>query len=41
MLELIIKRIEKQRQIILVEGGKIVEYYEESEEDSKMKGIYI
>ena len=42
MLELIIKRIEKQRQIILVEDGKIVEYYEESEEDSKNEGnIYI
>lgn len=42
MLELFIKRIEKQRQIILVEDGKIIEYYEEGEEDNKNEGnIYI
>lgn len=42
MLELIIKRIENQRQIVLVENGKIVEYYEEGEEDDKNEGnIYI
>ena len=42
MLELIIKRIEKQRQIILVEDGKMIEYYEEGEEDNKNEGnIYI
>ena len=39
MLELIIKRIENQRQIVLVENGKIVEYYEEGgEEDDKNEG---
>ena len=42
MLELFIKRIEKQRQIILVENGKMIEYYEEGEEDNKNEGnIYI
>ncbi len=42
MLELFIKRIEKQRQIILVEDGKMIEYYEEGEEDNKNEGnIYI
>ena len=42
MLELIIKRIEKQRQIVLVEDGKIIEYYEEAEDDNKNEGsIYI
>ena len=42
MLELVIKRIEKQRQIVLVEDGKIIEYYEEGEEDNKNEGnIYI
>ena len=42
MLELIIKRIENQRQIVLVENGKIVEYYEEGKEDDKNEGnIYI
>ncbi len=42
MLELIIKRIEKQRKIVLVEDGKIIEYYEEGEEDHRNEGnIYI
>ncbi len=42
MLELFIKRDEKQRQIILVEDGKIIEYYEEKEEDNRNEGnIYI
>ena len=42
MLELFIKRIEKQRQIILLEDGKMIEYYEEGEEDNKNEGnIYI
>ena len=42
MLELIIKRIEKQRKIVLVEDGKIIEYYEEEEDDNKNEGnIYI
>ena len=42
MLELIIKRIEKQRKIVLVEDGKIIEYYEEAENDNKNEGnIYI
>ncbi len=42
MLELIIKRIEKKRQIALVQDEKLVEYYEETEEDKKNEGnIYI
>ena len=42
MLELFIKRVEDERQIALVENGKIVEYYEEKEEDTKNEGnIYI
>ena len=42
MLELFIKRVENERQIALVENGKIVEYYEEKEEDIKNEGnIYI
>lgn len=42
MLELIIKRIEKQRQIVLVEDGNIIEYYEEEEQDNKNEGnIYV
>lgn len=42
MLELFIKRVENIRQIALVENGKIVEYYEEKEDDSKNEGnIYI
>ena len=42
MLELIIKRVEKERKIVLLENGKIVEYYEEKEEDNKNEGnIYI
>ena len=42
MLELIIKRIEKQRTIVLVEDGKIIEYYEEEDEDNRNEGnIYI
>ena len=42
MLELMIKRIEKQRQIALVEDGKIIEYYDEGEDDYKNEGnIYI
>ena len=42
MLELFIKRNEKQRQIILIEDGKMIEYYEEGEEDNKNEGnIYI
>ena len=42
MLELFIKRDEKQRQIILVEDGKIIEYYKEEEEDNRNEGnIYI
>ena len=42
MLELIIKRKEDKRQIVLVENGKIIEYYEEGQEDHKNEGnIYI
>ena len=42
MLELIIKRKAKQRQIALLEDGNLIEYYEEGEEDSKNEGnIYI
>ena len=42
MLELMIKRIEKQRQIALVEDGKMIEYYDEGEDDHKNEGnIYI
>ena len=42
MLELMIKRKEKQRQIALVEDGNLIEYYEEGEEDYKNEGnIYI
>ena len=42
MLELFIKRVENIRQIALVENGKIVEYYEEKEDDIKNEGnIYI
>ncbi len=42
MLELIIKREEKERKIALVENGNIVEYYEEKEEDNRNEGnIYI
>ena len=42
MLELIIKRQEKQRQIVLVEDGNIIEYYEEGEEDNRNEGnIYL
>ena len=42
MLELIIKRIEDRRQIVLLENEKIVEYYEESEDDNKNEGnIYV
>ena len=42
MLELFIKRVEDERQIALAENGKIVEYYEEKEEDTKNEGnIYI
>ena len=42
MLELIIKRIEKERKIALVENGKIIEYYEENEEEHKNEGnVYI
>ncbi len=42
MLELIIKRKKKQRQIALLEDGNLIEYYEEGEEDSKNEGnIYI
>ena len=42
MLELIIKRMGQERQIILIENGKIIEYYKEEEEDKKNEGnIYI
>ena len=42
MIELFIKRIEKNRQIVLVENGQVIEYYEEKEEDNKNEGnIYI
>ena len=42
MLELFIKRVENQRQIALVEDGKIIEYYEEGDNDNKNEGnIYI
>lgn len=42
MLELIIKRVEDRKQIVLVENGKIIEYYEEEKEDNKNEGnIYI
>ncbi len=42
MLELMIKRIENKKQIVLVENGKIIEYYEEGQEDNKNEGnIYI
>ncbi len=42
MLELIIKRMGQERQIVLIEDGKIVEYYKEDEEENKNEGnIYI
>ena len=42
MLELIIKRTQKERKIALVENGKLIEYYEETEKDNKNEGnIYI
>ena len=42
MLELIIKRMGQERQIVLIEDGKIVEYYKEDEEENKKEGnIYI
>ena len=42
MLELIIKRMGQERQIVLIENGKIVEYYKEDEEENKNEGnIYI
>ena len=42
MLELFIKRVENQRKIALVEDGKIIEYYEEGDNDKKNEGnIYI
>lgn len=42
MLELIIKRIGKERNIVLLENGKIVEYYKETEEENRNEGnIYI
>ena len=42
MLELFIKRVENQRKIALVEDGKIIEYYEEGDNDNKNEGnIYI
>ena len=42
MLELIIKRVEKEREIVLVENGKIIEYYEENEDNNKNEGnIYM
>ena len=42
MLELMIKRTQKERKIALVENGKLIEYYEETEKDNKNEGnIYI
>ena len=42
MLELLIKRVEEERKIALVEDGKIVEYYEETEEENRNEGnIYL
>ena len=42
MLELLIKRVEEERKIALVEDGKIVEYYEETEEENRNEGnIYV
>ena len=42
MLELIIKKEEKQKQIALVENGNLVEYYEEDNELERKEGnIYI
>lgn len=42
MLELIIKRIGQERQIVLIENGKVIEYYKEEKEDNKNEGnIYI
>lgn len=42
MLELIIKRMGQERQIVLIENGKIIEYYKEDEEENKNEGnIYI
>ena len=42
MLELMIKRRQKERKIALVENGKLIEYYEETEKDHKNEGnIYI
>ena len=41
MLELLIKR-SKEKEIALVENGKIIEYYNEKEEENKKEGnIYI
>ena len=42
MLELIIKREKDERKIALVENEKIIEYYEEKEDDNRNEGnIYI
>ena len=42
MLELIIKRTQEERKIALLENGKLVEYYNETEKDDKSEGnIYI
>ena len=42
MLELIIKRSDKNRNIALIEDGKLIEYYEENEDENKNEGnIYI
>lgn len=42
MLELIIKREKEERKIALVENEKIIEYYEEKEDDNRNEGnIYI
>ena len=42
MLELIIKREKEERKIALVENEKIIEYYEEKEEENRNEGnIYI
>ena len=38
MLELIIKREKEERKIALVENEKIIEYYEEKEDDNRNEG---
>ena len=42
MLEVIVSRKKEEKQIALIENGKLVEIYDESENDNKNEGnIYI